>query len=349
MTASSPELQPTPTKHTGPWHNLDLKLLALVFAALVWIYINREITTQTELLVPVRLSSPSPLLLVTRIEPSSLRLILDGPKERLAYLKPSELATNFSLAADVLAESESRRVLSLAADEFFQLPPGIQVTNRLPAIQVQLLRASERTLRITPTIVGAPASGYRVGTLSLEPSEIRLRGPAEAISKLDTISTEPIDITGRSAKDSPLTTFVELQTRFDGHTLENIDNTRIRIQLELLAVEQRGELRLPARKIYLAAPADFPYVIKHIELAQIDIVIEAPLPATAQTADLARVFIVLDQFEAAILAEHHKNLHYPLQVSGLPPGCRILRYETEVDGAPRTVEKIRISMEQRIE
>lgn len=348
-----PSAEPAPTPDSiGAWlvdlvfRDLNQKLLALIFAALVWIYINREITTQTDIVLPVRVVNASQHVLVTDVAPRQLRLTLRGPKEALGALKASDLATAMTLSAEArhLRDGDQSGTLVRRADGFYRLPAGVSVEGQLPLVRIEVVRAAERTLRLSPTFVGEPAPGYKIGAVLLEPSEVRLRGPATEIAKLQTLPTRPIQVGGRTAADSPLTTFVELPGQVGNKPVEVLEVRRVRVQLAIVPIVTAAELRLPNRQVYLSAPSDFEYQVKDINPARVEVVLSGPKEGIEQARASVRVVVELDSYDPATLAEHHKNLHYTLQVRGLPPGYRLLRLEVEDGGSRRAVEKVRVSM-----
>jgi YbbR domain-containing protein len=62
-----------------------------------------------------------------------------------------------------------------------------------PAIAVA---PQERSIHITPNFKGHPADGYYVKQITVSPEEVRLRGSAEVLTKMLSLSGKPIDITG---------------------------------------------------------------------------------------------------------------------------------------------------------
>lgn len=56
-----------------------------------------------------------------------------------------------------------------------------------------------RSLFINPDWTGQPAPGFRVRSFTVEPLTARISGPSEALARLSTIQTMPIDLTGLKA------------------------------------------------------------------------------------------------------------------------------------------------------
>ncbi len=55
---------------------------------------------------------------------------------------------------------------------------------------------AQRTVPVSPTIGGAPADGYRITAIAVEPPVVTVTGPTDAIAGLSKATTERVDISG---------------------------------------------------------------------------------------------------------------------------------------------------------
>jgi len=79
-------------------------------------------------------------------------------------------------------------------------PSGVAVTYITPSeITVKLEPLMRKALRLTPLLHGAPAAGYRISRIKVEPPKITIEGPASALSVFNKLQTLPIDIQGADA------------------------------------------------------------------------------------------------------------------------------------------------------
>jgi len=60
-------------------------------------------------------------------------------------------------------------------------------------------RFSQRTLAVMPLLTGAPAPGYLVTNVTVDPPTVQVSGPVEVVQGLSQLSTEAIDLTNASA------------------------------------------------------------------------------------------------------------------------------------------------------
>jgi len=72
-------------------------------------------------------------------------------------------------------------------------PQSVHVTI---AVAQQL---ATRTLPVVPQLTGAPADGYKVTSVTVDPLVVTVSGEAATVSGLETAQTEAIDLTGRTS------------------------------------------------------------------------------------------------------------------------------------------------------
>ncbi len=324
-------------------------MLALCFAVLVWIYVNGETTTQATFTIPVRVQCTAEGVLVAGHFPAELELALSGPKEKLSGLSPAVLARAIVLADGqrLLGPGEAENQLLLPALDAVQLPTGIVAAGRLPPISIRLVRSAVKTLRLDPQLVGEPAPGYVVERVTLEPNEVRVKGPATLLARLTGIPTSPIDVAGRSAADSPILTRVDLLGQIEGQPVELLESQRIGVRIVIARKVVLQRTRLEARTVYMSHPATFDYVVRSVDPPAVTAIVEGPaeLEEAARDPKLVRVYVELDEEDPATLAKHFKGLHYTLKIRGLPPGYRLVGFE-RVEAPPSALDKVRVAMDK---
>jgi YbbR domain-containing protein len=50
---------------------------------------------------------------------------------------------------------------------------------------------------VVPTTQGQPADGFELGKVMVSPGNVRLQGPESRIASVDSVSTAPIDLSGK--------------------------------------------------------------------------------------------------------------------------------------------------------
>ncbi len=82
-------------------------------------------------------------------------------------------------------------------DEPVAMPRGARVVSRSPSrVSIRLERKGRRSVSVRPDIMGEPAEGYRLASLTVEPKRVWLVGARSEVRRLSEVVTEPIDIAG---------------------------------------------------------------------------------------------------------------------------------------------------------
>jgi hypothetical protein len=174
--------------------NLNLKLLSLAFALLLYSFVHGSQEAQRSLLFSVVALTPPESAnreLVTPIPPQ-IRVTVRGPRSTLDDVHADDIST---VQIDLRGGNETRVTFE---PSMFTVPPGLKVEQiDPPAID---LTWEDRILRDVPVevgIVGSPAAGFVVkGAPSSEPANVRARGPKSEVIVLQHARSDAFDVTG---------------------------------------------------------------------------------------------------------------------------------------------------------
>lgn len=84
-----------------------------------------------------------------------------------------------------------------AIDETGAPVPGVEVFPERANVSIDVARElTYATLPVVPVVTGAPAPGYRVAALSVTPTTLTVSGEAAAVTRLSSVPTQPLDISG---------------------------------------------------------------------------------------------------------------------------------------------------------
>ena len=173
----------------------QLKLLALLLAIALWLFVGSAEHTEIALALPVEyvgLEGP---------------LTLEGPRRdmvdvqlqasRWASAQVSPATVHVRVDVGVLREGDN--VVHLIPDSV-QVPPGVRVTRVSPAwATVRATRAATRTVQVVPQLLGRPAADHVLGPVVVDPAMIQIKGPRTTIEGRTVVETLPVDVSGRRA------------------------------------------------------------------------------------------------------------------------------------------------------
>jgi len=185
-----------------------MKLVALAITLGLWLGVTGLSTPTTQRITGIPLSLRySNNTEVTNSPIQEVDIVITGDKRKVAQINKNDLVVSI----DISEVQPGDRVISLDPQTVnLQLPPGIKLDEIQPnRIAVRLEAVDEKDVTVNAQTQGELPEGYEIYGQSVMPAKVRVRGPASFIKSLDFVSTEPIDLAGRSsdftAKQVPIT------------------------------------------------------------------------------------------------------------------------------------------------
>ncbi|MBC7658749.1 MAG: hypothetical protein H7249_03490 [Chitinophagaceae bacterium] len=172
------------------FHNFGYKLLAILLAVVVWAIIQGEQIQEVnrEILVEIHVSPEygvrGDLL---RIKAATIR----GPQAWLLEV-PKRLTAEVFVPPGRIGEHRVR----LSKDDVKNLNERLELIIHEPNLVLYVDKLMERSVPIKETIHGAPADGFTVERVNIEPKNVVVKGIRKDVMDLRTIYTEPVDVTG---------------------------------------------------------------------------------------------------------------------------------------------------------
>ncbi len=173
--------------------NTWLKLISLALAIVLWLFVVSKGRSVIVMDIPVGLMNlPSNLEIIEK--PKTISVSIEGQERLLKKLRKEDITAVINLSQ----VKEGENLLSLSMDDI-GVPKLLTVKKISPqTIQLQVDERIEKSIHVRPIVVGSPASGFSVREVKVEPKTIRITGPKSVVSRIYTVKTEPIDISGIS-------------------------------------------------------------------------------------------------------------------------------------------------------
>ena len=171
-----------------------LKLVSLVLATCTWFFV-KGITSDWRLIegVPLEVKARTGLT-VLQASAATVNVTVRGTREDVRQVSRQDLSAVVDLSQD-------NRVGPIAVK---LTPKSIRHSRRVqvseidpPEVTVNVDQMIERELPVRPQFSGELPPGLSIERKLVEPKTIRERGPKTLLNSMTSVSTLPIDITGR--------------------------------------------------------------------------------------------------------------------------------------------------------
>jgi len=173
-----------------------LRLLALAISVAVWYSVSlSDRESLSEITVDQAVVSYSLPRGVVVIEPvRNVRVRLRGTDKKIRQLDPSVV----KLQVEIRDAAQKEVIANLGPDNV-QAPSDFEVVAIDPnVIRVRLDREVTQRIPVKVGLTGEPAAGVRVGSPQALPNQVMVTGPESLISKIASISTEPVSLDGHA-------------------------------------------------------------------------------------------------------------------------------------------------------
>ncbi len=211
-------------------HNWPVKVLSVAAAVLLFTF-NRMSTLEERFFsVPLRVALDGSLVPASNY-PRMIRITLRGESNTIfpiqeedieAYVDLTKYRTGGVYKAPVLVRKKGA---AAGAD-----PLEIHVDPL--EIALSLEPRAVKTVPVTPSFRGYLESGYELASYALEPSAVEVSGPASLLSRLNDVTTEAVELSGKKEnfevavkivnRESLVTVSGDLRVKFSGMIQQSI-------------------------------------------------------------------------------------------------------------------------------
>ena len=268
--------------------NLQLKLLSLFLAVTIWGFIapqRRGESTEIKFLTPLVLKNIPPKSEITSDLVQSVSVLLRVPRALAKSINPNLFQVAIDLRNQLAGSFEYQLTQKNLTYNNEAPPAGLEVLQISPQqFTLTLEELVEKTVPISPRLVGEVEKGMMIDSVKVIPAEVTLAGPKSVLESLKSISTRPFDVEG-------LNTDVEMLATLDPPSpqvrVQTADGSLFRAEIKVTYTPMRVLLR------------DIPVIFENAGMAYrastqaVNALLEGP-PASVQALNNKNVFAVID-------------------------------------------------------
>ncbi|MDA3901905.1 MAG: CdaR family protein [Desulfuromusa sp.] len=172
--------------------NWTLKVISLVFALLLWIFIMGERRLEVGYRIPLELQAIPQGLMVANEVPDLIDVRVSGPRTLLMKISTSDI----SIIVD-LSDLQPGLTTFKRLEERLNLPNGLRVTRLSPSfIDLKLERIKHKLVPIKVALAGEPLPGFKLGSVRVVPDEVLVEGAENELKSVTEVTTEEVDLAG---------------------------------------------------------------------------------------------------------------------------------------------------------
>jgi len=172
--------------------NVLIKLVSILFAVILWLYVNSRGGTEMEITVPLELQNMPARLVVVGDMIDDVTVRVRGRERVLQEItsRPIHAVLNLTGAR----EGENIFFLDPSA---IAVPSNVQIARINPRrVTVRMEALQKKEILVTADLSGNPAAGFRISRVEVLPPSISVEGPRSVVDPLSHLATEPVDVSG---------------------------------------------------------------------------------------------------------------------------------------------------------
>ena len=176
-------------------HHPLMKLFSLFLACTLWIIIRGEKLVEMSVNIPVKFSNIPEGSIMTGDVPDMIRLKLRGTKLRMEKMDDDFFSPYVINLEGARMGSNTYWIYA----EDFKVPFGVNINRIQPqTIHVNLARTTTKPVNVEVKTSGTPMPGYQVKSVTINPTQVQIRGDQSQLDTIQTLMTEEINLDGRS-------------------------------------------------------------------------------------------------------------------------------------------------------
>lgn len=171
----------------------QLKLLAILLAVGLWLFVGTAQRREIALAVPVEYVGLEGPFALDRPRQEMVEVQVQASRWAAERVSP----TSVRIRVDVAGLREGDNLVHLQP-ESVEAPPGVRVTRVAPAwATVRVVRATTKTVPVVARVLGVPAPDHVLRRVVVQPPTVEIRGPRTTIEARTAVDTLPVDVSGR--------------------------------------------------------------------------------------------------------------------------------------------------------
>lgn len=220
--------------------NIWARIICLLVACGLWVYVMTDQNPIVERSVEVRLQQTNlPGNMMVFNVPDKILVKVRGSRTQLSA---DNIDSQISAAINLKNVTEGQQSVPIAVT--FQGGEVVAVTPKDVSIYVDTV--SEKKVPVTTRIVGAVSSDMTIGTSTIIPSEVTLRGATHRIDKVNKV-VAPIDVTDHTGSFQAESELVAVSD--DGYDIPNMKIIPDRVMVQATMVSQMLSTNVPVKPV----------------------------------------------------------------------------------------------------
>lgn len=226
--------------------NMPARLMSLLIACMLWVYVTMDKNPTTERGYDVHLNQLNiPATMTVYNAPDTVRVRLRGPRTILNDKTGNEITASVDLKNVVRGQQKLPVQVRTRVGEVIAIIP------KDVSLYVDIL--DHKTVPVNTRMVGAAREDMALGNITIEPTNVEIRGAANQIAKISRVIA-PIDVTDKNGNFEAESNLVAIND--EGYDVPDMTITPNRVTVKATMMPQMLTVELPVQVVYAGTVAE---------------------------------------------------------------------------------------------
>ncbi|MDR2841742.1 MAG: hypothetical protein LBV52_00900 [Spirochaetaceae bacterium] len=172
------------------------KILSLALAIFIYVFHQFALLDTKSLTVDLAVTGSSDFIISNEI-PKKIRVTLRGLSKDISPITDSDIDASIDISAYTTPGRYHVLIKTIPQDNALDADP-LEISVLPLDVLVVLSRRMSKSVPILPELAGTTPDGYELSSQTINPTTVQIEGPDTIIKDISSVSTEEIDLSGRS-------------------------------------------------------------------------------------------------------------------------------------------------------
>lgn len=189
------------------FYRWPIKIICIALAIILYTLFRSNTLTERQIAVPLQVLTPEGFVASSEY-PNAVNVLMRGNEDDLRDILEEDIEAFINLTP-YPEEGEHQVPVELRKKGSALQPEALELKPRPRILTISMEPRTIRSFEIEPKLYGSPSIGYELTQFFVSPSSVTAIGPRGQMAALSALSTELIDLSGRS-EDFSITTRIVL-------------------------------------------------------------------------------------------------------------------------------------------
>ena len=177
-----------------------VKVCCLIIAISLYLFHQASLTEKRSFVIPLQLIEEGAVM-HTGDYTSNVTVVIRANTEQISSIHTNEIQAFVNLNSLAKSGEYTLPVKVKVTDEIMSFDP-FEIKVKPEYIKIKVEPKDLKYIPLEASVVGEPAHGYEIKSVSIEPSELEVTGPLSIIENTNKIYTEKIDVEGLTKNET---------------------------------------------------------------------------------------------------------------------------------------------------